>query len=811
MQLLLQGLKSPSMRNLRSSISQGREGPLVSAIPWSSGSFSDGVAIVELFHEQLLHTLNDNREMRDAFRPFVRPRTWKSLAFRPGAYPSVVAPHKYQVPEVPPWCDRLANAHLRDYQRVGVETLLGNFHRGVCCILADEMGLGKTAQICCFLAALSVMHGIAGNFLILVPLTSLASWGRELATWAPNLVVFKLHGTSISREATKRLIRGSRPSFVVLTTYDTAKCERKFFNRHMWSVLVVDEAHQLKNGNSLISRVCSKFSAAFRVAVTGTPVQNGSSEVWSLMQFLYPKLSHKCTFRDGDADKAVDQCSALLAYIMLRRTKASVDVGLPPKRHSVLPLAPTAVQARLMSTLLDRSSGAKTRTQIVNIFMQLRKVCNHPQMLRIIAHREGAEMELTPEVPTLGLRRLCHCGVRLCHEDIIALSGKMIALDQLMCNEFLPGHHKVIIFSLFTSMLDILEGYCVLRKFPYERLDGDSSRVERELAMLRFNYSPKSFVFLATTTAGGIGISLTAADRVILYDSHFNPQVDRQAADRAHRIGQTRPVEIVSLILHGTVEERILERSRQKAIHSDLVVDGTAADIPFSTEEIWEACLSTCLNGTRDGSPEHVESMCSALESMLNRKTRREYGARQQLRVLLQREERCFICSLSRPTHHCNRCVKVFHASCLSQTAKTREHGNHWTCPRHFCSTCGVYEVEAIFCCTTCPLSFCMDCLPPQFLDFHSAELVSPFYEGMELAGMPVRRSMFYIRCDDCLAHSCHRKAPGKRQDSTISVDDAEFSTESTLSFDSTLSPPSTSSDSTLEFSSCSASGSDAD
>lgn len=502
---------------------------------------------------------------------------------------------------------------LRPYQIDGVHYLLNHFHWGLSCVLSDDMGLGKTAQVASFLHVLWVMHHVPGPHLIVCPMSTITNWVRELNRWAPELKVMKYHGNRKDRnhqkfcsEESGNISHNHHHFSIVVTTPAILNQDKGFFLRRPWVVVAVDEAHVLKNSNTRITSLCRKLTACFRLAVTGTPIQNNIQEVFSILGFLFPSITvMEGNFDDDDPATAVTACAKILSHLMLRRTKNQLLLGLPPRiDHPVTMLEPTFVQQELLRWM---SSGALEEDRDALLQGHLthqRMVCSHPLSLKITARStsgdstpyhadpfphstsgassgENRETSLTEDgrgknaflkASSSILLRLKLAGIPLCEETIIHCSAKMRYLDRELPRLQKEGH-RCLIFSNFASVLDLLEGFCVLRGYSYERLDGTCSRVERELSLLRFNNASSScFLFLITTSAGGVGLTLTGADTVFLFDANFNPQLDRQAADRAHRIGQTRDVHVYRLCLANTLEEYIREVSEYKASLGDMIV-----------------------------------------------------------------------------------------------------------------------------------------------------------------------------------------------------------------------------------------------
>jgi SWI/SNF-related matrix-associated actin-dependent regulator of chromatin subfamily A member 5 len=490
---------------------------------------------------------------------------------------------------------------MRDYQLEGLNWMINLHENGLNGILADEMGLGKTLQTISLMAWVQQHLGIAGPFLVLVPKSTLANWMNEIARWCPSLHAVKLHGDkderaefiestllqrahlSHHRRAPHRTDGGAaggggdRLWDVLVTTYEVANIERAALGKVHWEYVIIDEAHRIKNEASSLSLTIRGFVSAHRLLITGTPLQNNLHELWALLNFLLPEVFSSSEDFDSwfnleaeagdDAAKAlmVRQLHRVLKPFMLRRLKADVAKGLPPKTETLLyvPLSDKqrevykgVLMRDIDSVLADRAAGTE-KTRLSNLVMHLRKACQHPYLF------EGVEE-----------RSLDPMG-----EHVIENCGKLQLLDKLLPKLQAMGS-RCLIFSQFTSLLDILEDYCLIRGFKYCRIDGSTSYEDRESAIEGYNApGSEKFLFLLSTRAGGLGINLYTADVVVLYDSDWNPQQDLQAMDRAHRIGQKKPVKVYRLVSEGTVEEKIVERAMLKLkLDAVVVQQGRLAD-----------------------------------------------------------------------------------------------------------------------------------------------------------------------------------------------------------------------------------------
>jgi len=462
----------------------------------------------------------------------------------------------------------LTGGKLTEYQLDGLNWLINLYESGLNGILADEMGLGKTIQSIAFMAFLKQYKKKNGYFLVVVPKSTMPNWNRELKLWCPNLNVLMLNPVKEEREETLKLV--SKLKFeILITSYEGVNLCISKLRKVKWECMIIDEAHRIKNENALLSKNVRLLESKFRLLVTGTPLQNNLHELWALLNFLLPDLFSSAEDFDewfglGNKDEEnlnvadqeeknaeiVQQLHKILMPFLLRRTKNEVEKTLPPKKEIHIKVGLTELQKNLYKKLLTSSLIADSKTIYKNIIMQLRKVCNHPYLF------DGVEDENLPEIG----------------DHLINVSSKMRILDKLLIKLKQQGS-QVLIFSQMTRMLDIIEDYCSYHGYAHCRIDGDSSLEQRENHIQEFT-KPNSeiFIFLLSTRAGGLGLNLMSADTVILYDSDWNPQVDLQAMDRVHRIGQTRPVLIYRFISENTIEEKIIERQAMRLKLDSLVI-----------------------------------------------------------------------------------------------------------------------------------------------------------------------------------------------------------------------------------------------
>lgn len=467
------------------------------------------------------------------------------------------------------------NGELRPYQIQGLNWMVELYNNNLSGILADEMGLGKTLQTVSFLGYLRYFKQKKGPFLVITPKSTLNNWKREFNMWTPEVNCFVLQGDKQERSDIVNQKLLTKDFDVVVASYETVIIEKMHFKKFDWEYIVIDEAHRIKNEQSLLSQVIREIKSKNRMLITGTPLQNNLHELWALLNFLLPdiftsaetfdewfgktKANEEGSDADGkDSDLVVKQLHSILTPFLLRRVKQDVEHSLKPKVELTVYTGLSAMQKKWYRQILEKdidsingnSNGSESKTQLLNIMMQLRKCCNHPYLF------DGAE----PGPPfTLD-------------QHLIDNSAKLKVLDQLL-TKFKQDGSRVLIFSQMSRVLDILEDYCYFKEYEYCRIDGSTDHEDRIKAIDDYN-SPESkkFIFLLTTRAGGLGINLTTADIVVLFDSDWNPQADLQAMDRAHRIGQKKQVKVFRFITEKTVEEKILERAKQKLRLDQLVI-----------------------------------------------------------------------------------------------------------------------------------------------------------------------------------------------------------------------------------------------
>ncbi|OMJ78550.1 hypothetical protein SteCoe_21612 [Stentor coeruleus] len=452
---------------------------------------------------------------------------------------------------------------MREYQLEGLNWLLKMNNCNINGILADEMGLGKTLQTISMIAQLA-LEGETAPSIVIVPKSTLSNWVKEFKKWCPSLEIFEFYAAQGERELLRPRIPRTDSYQALLTTYETVLMEKGLLKTVKWNYLIIDEAHRIKNEKSVLSQVVRLFTARHRLLITGTPLQNNLQELWALLNFLMPLIFGSSNdFNEwfdltnsqlSDQNYIITQLHKILKPFMLRRLKREVETKLPPKKELYVFLSMTDLQKDLYKKILTKNieviNGFGEKSQLINTIMQLRKTCNHPYLF------EGVE----PGPPFLD------------GDHIIEASMKFKFLDQLI-PKLIEKNSKLLIFTQMTRLLDILDDFLNYRGYKFCRIDGNTHYIERENQIERFQKEDSDvMIFILSTRAGGLGINLHAANTVIIYDSDWNPQVDIQAQDRAHRIGQTKPVTVYRFIIEGTVEEKIAERAAKKLKMDHLVI-----------------------------------------------------------------------------------------------------------------------------------------------------------------------------------------------------------------------------------------------
>ncbi|RKP19637.1 hypothetical protein ROZALSC1DRAFT_28781, partial [Rozella allomycis CSF55] len=475
--------------------------------------------------------------------------------------------------------------HLFLYQKTAARWLWELYKQRVGGIIGDEMGLGKTVQIISFLAGLHYSGMYKGCSLVVCPATVMHQWVKEFHRWYPPFRVAVLHKTGSHDGSYADLLhKMNSTGDILITTYSQLQLHQTLFLDKKWFYVVLDEGHKIRNPDSNITLVCKQLKTEFRIILSGTPIQNNLSELWSLFDFIYPgKLGTLPVFQDqfaapiqagGYAHATTLQiqtsykCAVILRDLinpyLLRRMKADVVTHLPKKTEQVrniemfkigfiLKYYEDFIQSREMSAIFDGK-----RHVLVGIDY-LRKLCNHPDLVI------PAEKNTTSE----------------------ERSGKMKVLLSAL-EKWKENGNKVLIFSQTRMMLDIIEHAVKEKNYSYLRMDGSTNVNQRMPLVEKFNQDSQVFCFLLTTKVGGLGINLTGADRVLIYDPDWNPSNDAQARERAWRLGQKKQVAIYRLIIAGTIEEKIYHRQIFKQFLTNKILKDPKQSRFFKTTELYD-------------------------------------------------------------------------------------------------------------------------------------------------------------------------------------------------------------------------------
>nr|XP_022916427.1 SWI/SNF-related matrix-associated actin-dependent regulator of chromatin subfamily A containing DEAD/H box 1 homolog [Onthophagus taurus] len=515
---------------------------------------------------------------------------------------------------------------LTSYQLVGLSWLSILHAQGVNGILADEMGLGKTVQVISFLAYLKERKIAQNMHLVVVPSSTLENWQNEFEKWCPALNVLLYYGSIEERRNIRIMIaEGKYKEYdVMLTTYTIVGSnpeERKMFRVTPIHYVIFDEAHMLKNMNTRRYESLIRVKAAKRILLTGTPLQNNLLELMSLLIFVMPNIFSEKTEdlkslfqktakgNEGDDENVpqfekeqVEQAKRIMKPFVLRRLKRDVLKDLPKKTDYMLQVAMAPTQEeqyqQLVKIYKEAGDSDQGKYNGITIMTELRKLSNHPLLLRYhyqnkdlpsIAkklaldpdYKENIEKHVIEdlgcmsdfEIHTLTKEYPCIRKYGL-PDNLILTSGKFLFLDKKL-KELKDNGNRVLIFSQYVIMLDVMEEYLKIRNHRFLRLDGSTPVQTRQQLIDEYTSDQEIFVFLLSTRAGGLGINLTSADTVIIHDIDFNPYNDKQAEDRCHRMGQKKPVTVYRLISKGTIEEGMWQLTQEKLkLEKEITGDG---------------------------------------------------------------------------------------------------------------------------------------------------------------------------------------------------------------------------------------------
>jgi SNF2 family DNA or RNA helicase len=459
---------------------------------------------------------------------------------------------------------------LRSYQQEGVNWLRFLENRSFCGILADEMGLGKTLQTLAWIQLGRTDQSHQGKpALIVCPTSLVENWKEEARKFTPNLKVLLLHGTDRHRKW-----KNVEKSDIVITSYALMRRDIDRHLEYIYSIAILDEAQHIKNRATQNAVAAKKIKSDHRLVLSGTPIENGVTDLWSIMDYLMPGyLGNHKDFREfyelpiinggPEGEYVQAKLRRKLHPFLLRRLKKHVAKDLPEKIERIAPCKLTQDQHKVYTQLLEDSKQRisdmvekegfnKSRMEILKTLLRLRQTCCHIDLLKL----DGVESK---------------------HP-----SAKMELFFELL-NEALDSKHRVLVFSQFTSMLAILRSEMDERGLKYCYLDGSTK--DRQSVVKQFNKDHSIPVFLMSLKAGGTGLNLTGADMVIHFDPWWNPAVEDQATDRAHRIGQKRTVYSVKLITKGTVEDKVVEMQKYK---KDIIDATLTTDEQVMQKLTWE-------------------------------------------------------------------------------------------------------------------------------------------------------------------------------------------------------------------------------
>ena len=468
-----------------------------------------------------------------------------------------------QMQQYQPKLPKTLQAELRDYQKIGFNylSLLSNWGMGAC--LADDMGLGKTIQAITLLLE-QAEHGAA---LVIAPTTVSFNWMDEITRFAPSLKLYLLADTAI--DAREQLVNNLQSQEVLLCSYGLLPQVEQLLINKAWQTIILDEAQAIKNANTKRWNCVIKLQANCRIALTGTPIENHLGELWSIFRFLNPgllgnikKFQQKfMQVADKNNEKAhIHALKQLVQPYILRRLKTEVLNELPAKTENIINIKPSddeiAFYAALRQKALEKIGsldGAENtkRFSILAEITKLRQACCDPSLI-------AAELNI--------------------ESSKIKIFKKIVA-------DLIENKHQVLVFSQYVKFLNKIKSSLDLMQIKYQYIDGSTPANQRKQEVDRFQ-AGESDVFLLSLKAGGTGLNLTAADYVIHLDPWWNPAVEDQASDRAHRIGQQRPVTIYKFIVKNTIEEKIIKLHQQKRDLASDLLSGTEISATLSSAEL---------------------------------------------------------------------------------------------------------------------------------------------------------------------------------------------------------------------------------
>jgi len=543
--------------------------------------------------------------------------------------------------EIPAWI----NNRLFPYQRTGLRWMWELHTQDAGGIVADDMGTGKTVQLAAFLGAMAGSRKLK-SVLVIAPATMLSHWLMELKKWAPGLRRVLIHKSGendgTSRSVSIRLLNGldkwlkraradrlyepideqdlvdydpdtfCGTGYVVVTTYESIRRNDDIWTRHTWSYVVMDEGQKIRNPDADITLACKRLRTPHRLLLSGTPIQNDLKELWSLVDFTFPgRLGTLPAFETEFADpikrggysnaspmqvQLAYRCALVLRdlinpYLLRRQKKDLKEVSrLPGKTEQVLFCRLSNRQRSMYEAYLRSEEVAnlmKGSTQLFRSIITLRKICNHPDLvckpgqssyesfLRN-GHVNDDDLESSSDEDEMSMNE---------RENLVECAGKFEVLAKILPLWHNQGH-RVLIFCQWKKMLNIIESFTRQQGWKFGRMDGNTNIGSRQKLVDTFNTDLSYFGMLMTTKTGGVGLNLTGADRIVLYDPDWNPQTDAQARERAWRFGQKKPVTVYRLITAGTIEEKIYHRQIFKTAVTNQVLQDPKQRRLFSQKDL---------------------------------------------------------------------------------------------------------------------------------------------------------------------------------------------------------------------------------
>ncbi|XP_017786360.1 PREDICTED: DNA excision repair protein ERCC-6-like [Nicrophorus vespilloides] len=503
---------------------------------------------------------------------------------------------------------------LYSYQQEGLEWLWELHQKSAGGLLGDEMGLGKTVQVIAFLFALNYSfitnpksnHPL-GPTIIVCPTTVLHQWVKHFHDWSPEFRVAVLHKLGSFNGSEAQFIKDmNKHKAIIITTYQGILKNKSLLMEHEWQYIILDEGHKIRNSSAKVSKAVKEFRTPHKIMLTGSPMQNNMQELWCLFDFLNPGMlgtlplfmdhfanpilqggyANATKMQEALAISMANTLKNLISPYFLRRAKADVrdDIKLPNKTEQVLFCSMTSEQIDLykgylmsehVSNILGKGSKNwfsenHTRANVLMSITTLRKICNHPDIYSNEIDETLNQNINKAEKDSYGYYKR---------------SGKMVVVAGLLKIWKSQGH-RVLLFTQSRSMIVIMELFLTRYKYVYLKMDGSTNVASRQLIIDKFNEDSSIDVFLLTTRVGGLGVNLTGADRVIIYDPDWNPATDTQARERAWRIGQDRDVTIYRLLSAGTIEEKIYQRQVWKQLLSNKILHDQKAQKFFKTSDL---------------------------------------------------------------------------------------------------------------------------------------------------------------------------------------------------------------------------------